>query len=155
MRIRTGSSCRDRRTSILGSVGRRFCLRFAALLFIAVAAPARAGWDGAHAAMERGDYTIVFEELLPLAHAGDPTAQTIIGFLYVGGEGVAQDYAEAVMWFRRAAEQGNADAQYNLGVSYANGHGVLEDDIEAVEWYRRAAEQGSAHGQFGLGFMYA
>ena len=31
------------------------------------------------------------------------------------GQGVPQDYAEAVKWYRLAAEQGNADAQYNLG----------------------------------------
>jgi TPR repeat protein len=40
-----------------------------------------------------------------------------LGAIYVDGRGgLAQDYAEAVKWYRRAAEQGNADAQTRLGV---------------------------------------
>ena len=35
-----------------------------------------------------------------------------------------QDYAEAVRWFRKAAEQGDADAQFNLGRMYYEGQGV-------------------------------
>ena len=49
------------------------------------------------------------------------------------------DAAEAVKWFRKAAEQGNASAQSNLGVMYAEGRGVPQDDAEAVKWYRRGA----------------
>jgi TPR repeat protein len=48
--------------------------------------------------------------------------------MYANGQGVPQDYAEAVKWFRKAAEQGNAMAQYNLGIAYANGQGVSRDD---------------------------
>ena len=52
--------------------------------------------------------------------------------MYAKGEGVPENDAEAVKWFRKAAEQGDADAQYNLGVMYANGEGVLKDEAEAV-----------------------
>ena len=62
--------------------------------------------------------------------------------MYDKGQGVPQDYAEAVKWYRLAAEQGDADAQYNLGVMYDNGQGVPQDYAEAVKWYRLAAEQG-------------
>ena len=34
--------------------------------------------------------------------------------MYRDGQGVVQDEAEAVRWFRLAAEQGHAEAQYNL-----------------------------------------
>ena len=78
-----------------------------------------------------------------------------LGFVYEYGVGVPEDDAEAVRWYRMAAEQGNASAQYNLGVMYDNGEGVPEDDAEAVRWYRMAAEQGLALAQFSLGFMYA
>ena len=44
--------------------------------------------------------------------------------MYVNGQGVQQDYVEAVKWFRRAADQGNAGAQLNLGFSIHNGKGV-------------------------------
>ena len=81
-------------------------------------------------------------DLRALAEAGDIEAQYNLG-VYAAGRGVSQDAAEAVTWFRRAAEQGHAGAQFTLGVMYAAGEGVPEDDVEAVAWFRRAAEQGS------------
>jgi len=68
---------------------------------------------------------------------------------------VKQDYAEAVRWYRKAAEQGHALAQCNLGVMYDKGRGVKQDHAEAVRWYRKAAEKGHAHAQCNLGGMYA
>jgi TPR repeat protein len=38
--------------------------------------------------------------------------------MYEKGQGLAQDYAEALKWYRKAADQGNADAQYGLGGMY-------------------------------------
>jgi uncharacterized protein len=35
-------------------------------------------------------------------------AQNNIGLMYKNGNGVVQDYAEALKWYRLAAEQGNA-----------------------------------------------
>ena len=61
---------------------------------------------------------------------------------YYGQNGKPQDYAEAVKWYRKAAEQGYARAQYNLGVCYGNGKGVPKNRAEAVKWFRKAAEQG-------------
>ena len=60
--------------------------------------------------------------------------------MYSQGQGVQQDYAEAVKWYRRAVEQGYADAQGNLGTMYFNGRGVQQDYAEAVKWTRRAAK---------------
>jgi len=65
-----------------------------------------------------------------------------------------QNYAEALKWYREAAEQGNAKAQYNLGMMYHAGQGVPQDSAEAARWYRKAAEQGNASAQFNLGLMY-
>ena len=69
--------------------------------------------------------------------------------------GVLKDDAEAIRWYRLAAEQGLADAQYNLGVKYANGEDVLKNDVEAVRWFRLAADQSYAWAQSRLGAMYA
>ena len=71
------------------------------------------------------------------------------------GDGVEQDYAEAVRLWRLAAEQGYALAQNNLGYAYYNGDGVKQDYAEAVRWYRLAAEQGDADAQNNLGIAYA
>ena len=69
--------------------------------------------------------------------------------LYSQGE-----YAEAVKWFRKAAEQGNALAQNGLGNCYYAGKGVMRDYDEAVRWYRKSAEQGNALAQYNLGACY-
>ncbi len=98
--------------------------------------------------------------LLVLAVSGclptqdSPEAQYNLGVMYASGEGVPQDDAEAVRWYRMAAEQGHAEAQNNLGVMYDNGRGVTQDDAEAVRWYRIAAEQGEPRAQFNLAGMY-
>jgi tetratricopeptide (TPR) repeat protein len=76
------------------------------------------------------------------------------GGKYYFGQGVPQDYAEAVKWYRKAAEQGHARAQNNLGGCYRTGQGVTQDDTEAVKWYRKAAEQNNADGQNNLGVSY-
>ena len=49
-----------------------------------------------------------------------------------------QDYAEAVKWWRKSAEQGNARAQYCLGIAYRDGVGVPQDYAEAVMWWRKS-----------------
>lgn len=81
-------------------------------------------------------------------------AALLIGSMYEFGEGVAQNDAEAVRWYRKGAEQGNARAQCNLGYMYENGKGVARDYAEALKWYRKSAEQGYAYAQDRLGIMY-
>jgi TPR repeat protein len=81
-------------------------------------------------------------------------AQFNLGDCYHKGRGVAKDEAEAVEWYRKAAEQGHCVAQNNLGVCYHGGTGVDKDEAEAVEWYRKAAEQGHSEAQFNLGICY-
>lgn len=65
-----------------------------------------------------------------------------------------QDAAEAVRWYRLAAEQGVVEAQYNLGLMYDNGTGVPQDSAEAARFYRLAAEQGDSNAQNNLGIIY-
>ena len=52
--------------------------------------------------------------------------------MYRTGWGVPQDYAEAVRWYRLAADQGYTAAQFNLGIMYDEGLVVPQDDAEAV-----------------------
>lgn len=89
------------------------------------------------------------------AERGDAEAQFRMGYSLAHGEGVVQNDAEAVRWYRLGAEQGNATAQNNLGYMYDEGRGVPQDDVEAVRWYRLAAEQGVAEAQYNLGVMYS
>ena len=136
-------------------------------------------YEGGHGVPQ--DYAEAIRWYRKAAEQGDADAQYNLGLLYDGGHGgsqdafvaldngrvveqgdsassrvqrVPQDYAEAVRWYRKAAEQGHAYAQSNLGVMYAEGHGVPQDYAEAVRWYRKAAEQGDADAQGNLGVMY-
>ena len=90
-----------------------------------------------------------------LAEQGDSKAQYNLGARYMKGEGVPQDNAKAVVWYRKAADQGHALAQFMLGIVYARGKGVPQDNAKAVVWYRKAADQGHALAQFMLGIVYA
>ena len=56
------------------------------------------------------------------------------------GKGVDQDSAEAVKWYRKAAQQGDAKAQVALGWAYMLGNGVRVDCAEAAMWYQKAVE---------------
>ena len=66
------------------------------------------------------------------AESGDAEAQFRLGGLYDTGRGVPQDDAEAMKWYRLAADQGHAMAQHNLGGMYHLGQGVPQDYAEVI-----------------------
>ena len=67
--------------------------------------------------------------------------------MYDNGEGVTQDHAEAVSWYRRAAEQGHPSAQINLGLMYNYGKGVPQDYVSAHTLFNLAGAQGNENGR--------
>ena len=62
--------------------------------------------------------------------------------MYSNGKGVPQDNAEAVKWYRLAAEQGYDKAQNYLGIMFELGDGVLQDNTMAHMWYNIASANG-------------
>jgi TPR repeat protein len=89
------------------------------------------------------------------AEKGDAQSQyELARAFYLGELGVAQDYVQAVKWYRKAAEQNLGYAQYDLGLCYFAGAGVAKNYVEAVKWVRKAAEQGLASAQCFLGGCY-
>jgi TPR repeat protein len=64
------------------------------------------------------------------------------------------DYANAVKWERKAAEQGFANAQCGLGTFYYTGDGVKQDYAEAIKWFTMAAEKGEPTAQYNLSLFY-
>jgi TPR repeat protein len=105
-------------------------------------------------AYERGDFRRALQEWLPLASENNARAQRSVAVIYYNGQGIDQDYAEAMRWYRRAAEQGDQLAQLSLGTAHEFGEGVVQDHTEAVRWYRMAADQGNPSAQFSLGLAY-
>ena len=74
---------------------------------------------------------------------GSRYGQNTLGLLYKYGlGGVAQDYAQAVAFYRLAAAQNLDAAQCALGYMYHIGFGVAQDRTEALRLYQLAAAQG-------------
>ena len=66
--------------------------------------------------------------------------------MYANGTGVAKDVAEAVTWFRKAAEQGHPPAQYLLGYYYALGEGLETNFVMTYMWFHLSALSGDSNG---------
>jgi uncharacterized protein len=123
-------------------------------LSLSLATPAAAGeLDEGVAAAHRGEYAAALKHLTPLAEKGDARAQFDVGFMHAYGWGFQRNPAEAIAWYRMAADQGLGVAQHFLGLAYANGEGVRPSDEDAVRWFSRAAAQGFASAQYMLGLM--
>lgn len=73
------------------------------------------------------------------------------GYAYWNGEGLPQDYAKALAWWRRIADQEHANAQCWLGYAYEKGLGIPRDSEIAFTWYVRAAANGSATASGNMG----
>ena len=67
----------------------------------------------------------------------------------------AGNYAEAMRWYRIAADQGNARAQETVGFLYESGRGVAPDYREAMRWFRLAEAHGNADARYWIGYLYA
>ena len=61
--------------------------------------------------------------------------------MYYNGEGIPENDAEAVKWYRKAADQGYAKAQYNLGVMYYSGDGVPENDVKFMIYAKKSGNE--------------
>ena len=82
------------------------------------------------------------QALRPLAEQGQARAQNLLGTCYRSGiGGVSRDYAEALKWFRKAAEQGYGDGLANMGYMYAGGYGVPQNYILAYMYIELASTQ--------------
>ena len=59
-----------------------------------------------------------FTDTKVFADQGEAWAQYNVALMYFEGKVAPQDYAEAVKWYCKAAEQGYGGAQTNLGSMY-------------------------------------
>ena len=71
------------------------------------------------------------------AEAGQALAQFNLGEYYAKNA----EHTNAVLWYRKAAEQGSPKAQAALAACYANGRGVERDLAEAARWSQFANMQ--------------
>ena len=113
-----------------------------AIIFLSLCLPALADLLAGDRAYLSGDYATAFKEFLPLAKQGNAHAQLYVGAMYRAGQGIPQDYNEAMRLLRLAADQGQSFGQYTVGFLFSEGQGVPQSYEEAAKWYRLAAVQG-------------
>lgn len=77
-----------------------------------------------------------------------------IGRLYEFGEGDSKDEAEAVKWYRMAADLGLAGAASELAKCYTFGIGVRKNRTTASKWLHKAADRGDIRAMLLLGLWY-
>jgi tetratricopeptide (TPR) repeat protein len=85
-----------------------------------------------YAALTQGDYDEAFRRFIKAAELGNSDAQLTVGMMYATGEGVSQDYEEALKWIALALERGDLNAQQLLG---------LKDFLSALRQASIAEEQ--------------
>ncbi|MDR1826820.1 MAG: sel1 repeat family protein, partial [Methylobacteriaceae bacterium] len=101
---------------------------------------------------------------LMAAENGHGKAQEQLGHMFLSGQGVPRNNAEADKWFGLALEQyktaaarGDVETQYRLGRAYYHDYlilGIPQDLVEGAKWFRMAAEQGHALAQSHLSDLY-
>ncbi len=72
---------------------------------------------------------------------------------FEGTEGVRQDYAQARLWFERAATWGSGEALTTLGVMALHGLGEPADAARALALCWKGAERGFPGAQTGMGHL--
>jgi TPR repeat protein len=110
--------------------------------------------DDALVASLLGDYKRAIALVRPLAEQGNPKAESILGEMYLHGEGLAQDFGLAASWIQKAAEQGDEISEKEIGVMYYTGQGVPQDYLKAFAWTFKSAEKGYVEAQYNLAVMY-
>ena len=117
--------------------------------------------EDAKAAIENKDFEKAYELLRPLAEESNAEAQTILGALYVNGQGVEKDVTKGISLIMKAAIQGSeaarvqalnlcmelgkhgdATALYNVGYMCLNGWGGEQETNDCIEWLETAAKLG-------------
>jgi len=86
------------------------------------------------AAFDSAHFEVAWAVLRPLAAAGDPQAQYLVGRMHQAGDLIGKDRCEATRWFDRAARQGHLSAAAELAAAYRNGDGVGRDHARAYRW---------------------
>lgn len=84
----------------------------------------------------------VFQAKMRAAQEGAPKAQYELAWAYHCGLGTDQNFADAAVWYRKAAEQRHTKSAYYLGLLYKEGVGVAADEREGDKWLRKAAGDG-------------
>jgi len=102
-------------------------------------------------AADAGDWATAAAACTKEAESGNATSQRILGTMYDKGNGVTQDPAQAVSWYRRAAAT-DVESKYLLSKMIEVGRGTARNEEEANALLREAAAGGLLKAQQTLAF---
>jgi hypothetical protein len=94
-----------------------------------------------------------FPQQLESAKSGDIVSQRLVGIRYLRGDGIQQDYGQALYWLIQAAQRGDIVASTALAEMYHEGKGAPRNDNYALALFIRAAQQGAIVAQINLADM--
>jgi SEL1 protein len=77
-----------------------------------------------------------------------------IGWMFLRGEGLRQNFPRAREWFERGRQYGDAQSQYGLGLMLLNGYGGKTNVKLAMELFKAASDQDFAPAQVQMGRLY-
>jgi uncharacterized protein len=86
------------------------------------------------------------------AEAGNAVAEYQLGRSMLSPNPTDDEFAAAIPWFQRSAEQGYAPAEYMYGGVFREGR--WKNPQQWVYWWTKAAEQGEVRAQMWLGMAY-
>ncbi len=66
----------------------------------------------------------------------------------------AEDYKNAIKWYRKSSDLGYDKAQYAVGSMFLKGQGIKKSPLMAKVYFEKASEQGYNKALVGLGVMY-
>ncbi len=114
------------------------------MLAAGLSAPAWADLNAGTAAYRRGDFAAAYREFLAAGRQGVARAQFSLGLMYLRGQHVGRDYAKAVRWLRKAADQGDGEAYMVLGDLHMRdipSHPRLRDYVKSYMWLTLALDK--------------
>lgn len=97
--------------------------------------------------------TMQVADLINHAKSGNQQAQFYLAKRYQKGQGVQQNYAQALQWYTAAANQDIAPAQLNLAFMYIRGEGVQPNAQQARYWLEKAARRGDNRASYTLAML--
>lgn len=95
--------------------------------------------------------------LTKAAENGYSVAWAALGFMYLNGNSVKQNYQRAYELMKKAAKENCSLGEYGLGIMFDNGYHVQQDYVKANERYCNAMEMGNLNAQvdYALNCIYS
>ncbi len=100
--------------------------------------------DGLATYIEK-DYAKAFSITRPLAEAGDMFAQDLLAAMHHYGKGTEKDMAQAIHWYRQAAEQGHEQAGLELTGLLPRHQDLARDRDEVLYWLKKYKTRNNDH----------